>query len=83
MVYVALRPIHTSGGMHEHNEGVERTCAAKSPEHVFRQVVEWTVRLYAQRTLTFFHIAATVVTAPTAIMRRVTYRLCYKEGVQI
>ena len=39
MVHMALRPVHTSDGMHEHNEGFERTCAAKSPEHVFRQVV--------------------------------------------
>jgi hypothetical protein len=28
-----------SGGMHGHTRGVERTCAAKSPEHVYCQVV--------------------------------------------
>jgi hypothetical protein len=28
-----------SDGMHGHNKGVEGTCAAKSPEHVYCQVV--------------------------------------------
>jgi hypothetical protein len=40
MVHMALRLVHSSDGMHEHNEGVERTCVATSPEHVFRQVVD-------------------------------------------
>ena len=35
IVQMALRPVRSSDDMHERNEGVERTCAAKSPEHVF------------------------------------------------
>lgn len=40
MVHMQLRPVHSSDGMRERYEGVERTFAAKSPAHVFRQVVD-------------------------------------------
>jgi hypothetical protein len=38
--YVALHPVHTSNDMRDHCKGLKATCMAKSPEHVFCQVVE-------------------------------------------
>jgi len=84
MVHVALRPIHTSGGMHEHNEGVERTCAAKSPEHVFRQVVDVDRTVVCTEILDVFPYL--VYCSYRVHCNNETgncYRLCYEEGVQI
>jgi len=84
MVHVALRPIHCSDGMHEHNEGVERTCAVKSPEHVFRQVVGEDRTVVCTENLDVF--PCRVYCSYRAHSNHETdncYKLCYVEGVQI